>query len=90
VTHHLTFYHGAGAAAARAIFASGSRDRLFDEIGACALGREIRKALLDHAGLSPEQDWQLPFVFDGSGLWSMALRHLDDKIHRCSNTGIFT
>jgi hypothetical protein len=58
-TEDLIFYHGTGASAARAILASGSRDSLFEEIGARTLGREIRRALLAHWALFPGEDWRL-------------------------------
>jgi hypothetical protein len=82
-TEDLTFYHGTGAAAARAILACGSRDSLFEEIGARKLGRVIRQALLANWGLSPGEDWRLHFLVKGpgseySGLWVSALSQLDE------------
>jgi hypothetical protein len=82
-TEDLTFYHGTGASAARAILASGSRDSLFEEIGARTLGREIRRALLAHWTLSPGEEWRLHFLATGPGteqssLWVPALRQLDE------------
>jgi len=84
-TEHLTFYHGTGDDAARAISQSGARDSLFDEIGARALGQEIRMALLTHAKVTPNEDFRLHFAFEGlpgseySSLWVPALRELDES-----------
>jgi hypothetical protein len=82
-TEDLNFYHGTGAIAARAILASGSRDSLFEEIGARTLGREIRRTLLAHYALSPDEDWRLHSLATGPGsesssLWVSALRQLDE------------
>jgi hypothetical protein len=81
-TENLTFFHGTGVAAAHAILTSGSRDSLFEEIGACALGREILQALMEHARLKPDEGWRLGSVFQGPGseyssLWGPVLRQLD-------------
>src|SRR5215217_1177278 len=77
----LPLYHGTGATAARAILTSGARDNLFAENGAYALGREIRRRLLEHAKLTDEEDWKLCSRFTGPGmeycsLWMLALRQL--------------
>ena len=82
-----TFYHGTSIAAAHAIIASGSRDSLFEEIGAYTLGREIRHALLAHAKLSSDEDSRLINYFTGHGseydsLWVLALRKLDGPVSR--------
>jgi hypothetical protein len=82
-TEELTFYHGTDERAARAILTSGARHSIFEEIGARALGREIRSALLETYSLSPKEDWRLHFLVkgpgsDSSGLWVSALRQLDD------------
>jgi hypothetical protein len=85
-TEDLTFYHGTGAEAARAIL-SGSRSSLFIENGAFTLGSQIRSALLEHARLSPNEDWILHTRFDCPGseyssLWVSALRQCDDSQDR--------
>jgi hypothetical protein len=67
-TKELTFYHGTGKTAANSILVSGSRNSLFEEIGARNLGREIRQALLRHAKLSPTEDAYLHFAFKGAPL----------------------
>jgi hypothetical protein len=83
-TEALTFYHGTGRAAARSILECGARNLLFEEMGAWNLGREIRRALLQNANLSPAEDSRLHFEFKGapgreySTLWVSALRQLDD------------
>jgi hypothetical protein len=87
LTEDLTFYHGTGAAAARAILVSGSRESLFEEIGAYALGRQVRRALLTHAKLAPNEDWLLHSVFieadsENLVLGVSALRQLDDPDER--------
>jgi hypothetical protein len=80
----LTFYHGTGRVAARSILKYGARNLLFEEIGARNLGREIRRALLTNANLSPGEDFKLHFEFKGapgreySGLWVPALHQLDE------------
>jgi hypothetical protein len=66
-TEDLTFYHGTGAAAAGAILVSGARNSVWDEIGARALAREIREALLAHERISPAEDGRLHCVFKGAG-----------------------
>jgi hypothetical protein len=81
----LTFYHGTGRVAAQSILEGGSRDLLFEEMGAWNLGREIRRALLKNANLSPGEDSKLHFEFKGapgreySTLWVSALRQLDEN-----------
>lgn len=79
-TEELSFYHGTGEAAARAILTSGSRDSLFEEIGARRLGREIWRAILAHWRLSSAEGWKLHYVSDSelSALWVPALRQLDE------------
>jgi hypothetical protein len=83
-TDDLTFYHGTGRVAAQSILECGARDLLFEEMGAWNLGREIRRALLSNANLSPGQDSWLHFKFKGapgreySSLWVPALCQLDD------------
>jgi hypothetical protein len=83
-TEDLTFYHGTGRVAAQSILECGARNLLFEEMGACNLGREIRRALLTNANLSPGQDSRLHFEFKGapgreySTLWVPALYELDD------------
>jgi hypothetical protein len=54
----------------------------FQEIGARELGREIRRALLDCAGLSSDEDWRLHSAFTVPGseyshLWVPAFRQLE-------------
>jgi hypothetical protein len=78
----LLFYHGTGRAAAQSIIACGSRDTLFEEIGARTLGQQIRRALLHYAKLSDEEDWKLHSAFacpgmEYSSLWVPALRQLE-------------
>jgi hypothetical protein len=86
-TEDLVFYHGTRSAGARSILMSGSRDSLFEDIGAFALGREIRRALLANAKLSSDQDTFLLTAFTGPGsensvLWVSALRQLEDPTEK--------
>ena len=86
-TEDLNFYHGTGKAAARAIFEARSGVPPLEEIGAFDVGREIRQALLRHAGLSQHEDWKLHFAFkvpgqDYSSLWAPALRQLAENADR--------
>jgi hypothetical protein len=83
-TEALIFYHGTGTAAAGAILTSRSGDSGFEAIGAFDLGRAIRRALLRHAKLSANDDFQLNFIFNSSATgvecsspWVEALRQLD-------------
>src|SRR5688572_8676130 len=78
----LIFYHGTDRLAAQSIVTRGSRDTWFEEIGARALGRKIRRALLHHAKLSDDEDGKLHFAFacpdmEYSSLWVPALRQLE-------------
>ena len=60
----------------------GAKDSFFAEVGARELGREIRRALLDCAGVSSDEDWRLHFAFTVPGseyshLWAPAFRQIE-------------
>ncbi len=82
-TESMTFFHGTGKSAAEAIISGGSNESLFHDMGAFALGREIRHALLNHAGIPPEHDYLL-HTLKGPGsehsvLWVSALSQIDQR-----------
>lgn len=82
-TDDLVFFHGTGAEAAWKIVTSGARDGLFEEVGAFALGRAIRQAMLNHTGLPSEEDWRLdsmlpPADDEAEHLWFFAMQHLGE------------
>jgi hypothetical protein len=100
LTEYLTFYHGTGKAAALSILRSGAEDAVFEKYGARTLGREMRRAILSYAKLSPNEDWRLITCFDlphlkclpGMGfaqLWIKILRYLDGDESHYQYGGLF-
>jgi hypothetical protein len=80
-THDLVFYHGTSSWAARSILLHGADSKLFERIGAFALGRQIHAALLEWAGVSQAESWKMMLALQGPGselssLWWPALERL--------------
>jgi hypothetical protein len=67
-TQGRIFYHGTGAASAKAIFSSGARGSWLETIGARTLGRAIRDAIFTVTRIPPDEAFRLHSCTERLGL----------------------